>query len=180
MVILTIGENIRKFRTELKLTQKELGEAIGTTQQMIAQYENGRRRPKVETLNKIAKALHTTVEELSNHTMMFYEFTMPIADLKHMFIDNKDIEDYKKIQTYYKLLNHEGKQEALKRVSELTEITKYTNPEFHRSELHRKIAELASSGEEIPESELRRKIAELASGKFIDLNKDPKADPDHK
>lgn len=129
MIFLTTGENIRKFRTELKLTQKELGKAIGTTQQMIAQYENGQRNPKIETLNKIAKALHTTTEELSNHTMSLYEFNMPTSELLNMFLDEKDFEERQRLQAYYGLLNHEGKQEAIKRVSELTEIKKYTDPD---------------------------------------------------
>lgn len=129
MIFLTTGKNIRKFRTELKLTQKELGKAIGTTQQMIAQYENGQRNPKIETLNKIAKALHTTTEELSNHTMSLYEFNMPTSELLNMFLDEKDFEERQRLQAYYGLLNHEGKQEAIKRVSELTEIKKYTDPD---------------------------------------------------
>nr|DAX08441.1 MAG TPA: hypothetical protein [Caudoviricetes sp.] len=33
MIVLTIGENIRKFRVQCNLTQKELGKLIGTTQQ---------------------------------------------------------------------------------------------------------------------------------------------------
>ena len=129
MIFLTTGENIRKFRTELKLTQKELGKAIGTTQQMIAQYENGQRNPKIETLNKIAKALHTTIEELSNHTRSFYEFNIPTTELLNMYLDEKDFEEQQRMQAYYNILNHEGKQEAIKRVSELTEIKKYTEPD---------------------------------------------------
>ena len=96
---------------------------------MIAQYENGQRNPKIETLNKIAKALHTTTEELSNHTMSLYEFNMPTSELLNMFLDEKDFEERQRLQAYYGLLNHEGKQEAIKRVSELTEIKKYTDPD---------------------------------------------------
>lgn len=95
----------------------------------IRRYESGRANPKVETLNKIAKALHTTTEELSNHTMSLYEFNMPTSELLNMFLDEKDFEERQRLQAYYGLLNHEGKQEAIKRVSELTEIKKYTDPD---------------------------------------------------
>ena len=55
---MTIGEQIKKFRSEEKLSQKALGEKLGMSQQMIAQYETGRRKPKYETLVKISQALN--------------------------------------------------------------------------------------------------------------------------
>ena len=51
---MNIGEQIRK---EAGLSQKELGKILGVSQQHIAQYENGKRIPKLETINNIAKAL---------------------------------------------------------------------------------------------------------------------------
>lgn len=54
---MTIGEQIKKYRQKAGLTQKQLGEAFGISQQQIAQYESGRRIPKMETLQKIAGAL---------------------------------------------------------------------------------------------------------------------------
>ncbi len=61
---MTLGENIKLYRNKAKLTQKELGEKIGISQQQIAQYENGKRLPKIETINKIANALQCSVYEL--------------------------------------------------------------------------------------------------------------------
>lgn len=52
-----IGERIKEFRKRQGLTQRELAARIGTTQQNLAQYENGKRRPKPETVQRIAKAL---------------------------------------------------------------------------------------------------------------------------
>lgn len=52
-----IGERIKEFRKRQGLTQRELASRIGTTQQNLAQYENGKRRPKPETIQRIAKAL---------------------------------------------------------------------------------------------------------------------------
>ena len=37
---MSIGEQIKKYRNEVGLSQKELGEKLGVSQAMIAQYEN--------------------------------------------------------------------------------------------------------------------------------------------
>lgn len=61
---MNIGEQIKKYRLEAKLSQKELGERLGISQQQIAQYENGKRIPKIETINNIAGALGIGVRRL--------------------------------------------------------------------------------------------------------------------
>ena len=53
----SIGDNIKQFRKDKGLSQKALGEKIGVSQQMIAQYETNKREPKLQALIKIAKAL---------------------------------------------------------------------------------------------------------------------------
>ncbi|MCI8582706.1 MAG: helix-turn-helix transcriptional regulator [Dorea sp.] len=58
------GEKIKLARKRAGLTQKELGEKLGITYQQIGQYENGKRQPKLETLNKIADALDADVWNL--------------------------------------------------------------------------------------------------------------------
>lgn len=62
---MTTGECIKKRRTECGLSQKELGHLIGVSQQMVAQYENNLRNPKIETLEKIANALNCTIADLA-------------------------------------------------------------------------------------------------------------------
>ena len=64
-MILTTGECIKKRRIECGLTQKELGHLIDVSQQMVAQYENGERNPKIETLKKMANALNCTIADLT-------------------------------------------------------------------------------------------------------------------
>lgn len=61
---MTIGENIKKIRISKKITQKELADRLETSQQNLAQYENGKRRPKIETLQKIATALDVPLQDL--------------------------------------------------------------------------------------------------------------------
>ena len=59
-----LGVRIAQRRREQDLTQAQLGELVGVTQQQIASFEIGRRRIPVSTLPMLAKALNTSIEEL--------------------------------------------------------------------------------------------------------------------
>lgn len=61
-----VGNNIRKFRKEKLLTQKELSKLSGVHEVQIARYELGSLNPKLETLKKIAAALEVPYTDLLN------------------------------------------------------------------------------------------------------------------
>lgn len=65
-----IGEKIKHWRVQKGLSQKELGDQIGVSQQQIGQYETGTRTPKQETLLKIAKALGVHLRDLSDDSWL--------------------------------------------------------------------------------------------------------------
>lgn len=72
-----MGNRIRSARKRAGLTQAEVAEKIGISWQGIAQWETGKRNPKIDTLKKIAQALSIPVEELTggltiDNTTMFY------------------------------------------------------------------------------------------------------------
>ncbi len=54
---MTIGERIRKRRQLMKLTQQELGKALGLTSQHISAIEQDKRTPSLASLAKIAEEL---------------------------------------------------------------------------------------------------------------------------
>lgn len=56
----TVGKKIKKLRKDLGITQSMLAEKLEVTPVMISQYENGKRLPKLHTINKIAAALGVT------------------------------------------------------------------------------------------------------------------------
>lgn len=62
---MTVGDKIRKFRKERKLTQKQLGELCNINEVQIRRYELGGKNsnPKIETLQKIADALNVSLFE---------------------------------------------------------------------------------------------------------------------
>lgn len=52
-----IGRRIRAIRTEKKMSQAELGQAMGLTADRIQKYENGARKPKFDMLKQFAYVL---------------------------------------------------------------------------------------------------------------------------
>ena len=54
----TIIAQLRALRKQRGMTQKELAEKIGQTQQRIAEIESGEFSPSLETLEPILKALN--------------------------------------------------------------------------------------------------------------------------
>jgi Helix-turn-helix. len=70
---MTIGERIKAIREFRKMTQRELGIAIGyddkTARARISQYEINYRIPKDETLILIADALNISVSTIQNYSL---------------------------------------------------------------------------------------------------------------
>lgn len=54
---MTVGERIREARLKAHMTQAELAKKINTSYVVISQYENNKRNPKIQTIEKIATAL---------------------------------------------------------------------------------------------------------------------------
>lgn len=61
-----LGGRIARVRKEQDITQAQLAELVGVTQQTINSYETGRRRVPVSLLPAIAKRLGVAVEALLN------------------------------------------------------------------------------------------------------------------
>jgi transcriptional regulator with XRE-family HTH domain len=59
-----MGSRIARLRKEEGITQVQLAELLGTSQQTITAYEVGRRRVPVSSLPKLAKLLGVSIEEL--------------------------------------------------------------------------------------------------------------------
>ena len=136
---MNIGERIRDYRKKAGLSQKELGKKLDVSQQHIAQYENGKRMPKLDTLKKIANALEIDINDLLENDIFPFD-----PDLRETYVnfDNNArhhllIHHYNEmgrigrdalleILSYLKILNDMGQKEASKRIKELTEIPRYT------------------------------------------------------
>lgn len=119
---MSIGNNIRRLRSYCEYTQSHLAQLMGVSQQNIGQYEKGARNPKRETLERMADCFDCPVgifyEDIENLT------NSELEDFITSFEDSKDTEHGELIYLYEKL-NQSGKQKAIERVEELTEIPKY-------------------------------------------------------
>ncbi|HET7931092.1 MAG TPA: helix-turn-helix transcriptional regulator [Rhodanobacteraceae bacterium] len=62
--IVAFGERVAALRKERGLTQVQLADLLGTSQQTVTAYENGTRRVPITTLPLLAHTLGTSIEEL--------------------------------------------------------------------------------------------------------------------
>lgn len=152
-----VGERIKSRRKELELTQEQVGNIVGVTKSTIQRYENGLIKDlKMPVIQAIANALKVNPDWL-----------VLKSDTKELQLNNnlKSINlsknQLKLIETY-DLLNDMGKEEAQKRVEELTLIDKYKLKQDSDDEY---ITEVAARGN----SELQVKIKK--SDVLADLKK---------
>lgn len=59
-----LGERVAQLRKARSITQVQLAEALGVSQQTVQAYEVGRRRIPVSTLRLLAKTLDVSLDEL--------------------------------------------------------------------------------------------------------------------
>lgn len=60
----TIGDNIRKRRTQLNLSQKKIADYLGITQQAYSKYEKNLNSFNFETALKLGEILEISLDEL--------------------------------------------------------------------------------------------------------------------
>lgn len=61
---MSIGENLKKFREERGLTQREVANDLFMTVQMLSGIETGIKQPSLNIALALAKYFHTDVETL--------------------------------------------------------------------------------------------------------------------
>lgn len=70
---LAIGARLRAYRQQRKLTQTQVGEALGVTFQQIQKYENGKNRIAGSTIIRLCQFLDVKPEQLlGNGTGVFH------------------------------------------------------------------------------------------------------------
>lgn len=62
------SNRLKELRQKAKVTQKELAQSINSSQQNIALYEQGRRKPKYETLEKLSVFFNVSTDYLLGKT----------------------------------------------------------------------------------------------------------------
>lgn len=59
-----LSDNIKKFRTEKNLTQKDLANKLHVTSQAVSRWEKGEVEPSVSTIGEMAKIFEVTTDEI--------------------------------------------------------------------------------------------------------------------
>jgi transcriptional regulator with XRE-family HTH domain len=59
-----LGERLRAIRKQRGVTQVDLAQAIGTTQNIVSDYERGKLRPNTTILTKLAAVLQVSSDEI--------------------------------------------------------------------------------------------------------------------
>jgi len=67
---MTLGQNITALRKKLKLSQSDLGKAVGTSGDIIGRYERDEVKPSIEVAIKIADALQVSLDYLVGKTSL--------------------------------------------------------------------------------------------------------------
>lgn len=131
---MTIGERIRFFRKEQGLTQDDLARKMGIKRGTLAQYESDRRNPKLETLEKISGALGVEIGKLCGLSSLDDILKVADPDAKEdlykiagVAAQNINIQGQREeLESAFDKLNNIGREEAVKRVQELTRLSKYS------------------------------------------------------
>ena len=90
--------NLKKLRTEFKISQQQLADAIGVSQQSVNKYENQDVEPDISVLIKIADYFSVSVDYLIGR--------IP----SHDFIVSSLTKDEKQILSKYKTLSKKEKE----------------------------------------------------------------------
>ena len=59
-----LGDNIKKYRRENKISQEALGEKLGVSRQSISLWENNQTQPSLENIVALAKIFNVTTDAL--------------------------------------------------------------------------------------------------------------------
>lgn len=62
--MIRISRNLKKFRKQANLTQKQLAEKMNITRQAISNWENDKSQPDIDSIVKLSEALGISVEEM--------------------------------------------------------------------------------------------------------------------
>lgn len=143
---MTVGDLIKSARKRSGLTQVELGKLLGVSGSMIGQWENNLRKPKSGTIQKIAEALGEPFMEVfqvyveEKDTQIMNRLNAIKADIEFEGLDHREkaeiaiqeeISEFvrsangRTIVSCYMELNDTGREEAVKRIMELAEISYY-------------------------------------------------------
>ena len=130
---MTLGDLIKSYRTKNKMSMDRFSELSGISKAYISLLEKNKHPktgkpiiPSIQTIKQAANAMNIDFNEL---------FGMIDSDVSLVYEQSFHVPTPKILQSYNKL-NDLGKQEATKRVEELTHIPKYKDNQLILNAAH--------------------------------------------
>lgn len=142
---MTVGAKIRQYRKAKGLSQKELGKLSDTAETTIRQYEGGKRTPRIEQIEKIAKAL-----ELNPSDLMGWDS----ADTEKL---SKEVKEIRQFESYLSTLGYavQTTPDGERSVTKGRMTADFEQAEF--DELQEKFFELNADIQTLIETRIQRK-----------------------
>ena len=103
--MIAIGSNIKKYRKQRRITQEQLAEVLGVSDQAVSRWENGSTYPDIELLPTIALYFRVTLDEL-----MGMEAIKDESDIEDILNRRKELRNSGEVVKSYEML-----REAVKR-----------------------------------------------------------------
>ncbi|MFR6349259.1 MAG: helix-turn-helix domain-containing protein [Enterocloster aldenensis] len=128
---MTRGSEIQRIRKEKAYTQAELAKRAGLSEISIRKYENGDRKPKIETLQRIATALGVgldaflTDSELSLFESMENLYLKSDSEIQELESLDERTPQENYLMMKFRELNEKGQKKASDYIDDLTQIPEY-------------------------------------------------------
>lgn len=115
----SIGKRIKKARESAGMTQEQLGKLLGVTGVSIMRYEKEMRQPSINQRLILADIFKTPILYFIDQDI--YEE----SEIGQSTLVETESDYQNRLISAFELLNNDGKQKALERVEELSEIPRY-------------------------------------------------------
>lgn len=164
---LNIGENIKKHRKEMNLTQEELAEAFGVTVGAVSKWESGSTIPDILTLAGLADFFSISMDVLLGYNVSSKSVNDIVEKLDLLVKENRHAEAVSEAEKA--LVRYPGNFKVILTCAKTYHVVSAENnlPQYIRKaiELYENVLKYISQNEDPDESEfsIRLNIAELKS-----------------
>ena len=128
---MTVAKIIQDQLRKKGMTQKQAGEKCGMSESTFRQYELGLRKPKIETLRRIATALGISLDvfltdsELSLFESMANLYLKSDSEIQELESLDEHTPQENYLMMKFRELNEKGQKKASDYIDDLTQIPEY-------------------------------------------------------